>query len=277
MLLYASAWSEAVLFLGKALIDAEEKLYKAAESREGGWSGAIDFVITSIEDVAENVKAFSFQPPKGSPLYGKNFEFTAGQYLSINPFVGPEAPLSAPRHYTVTSPPGANFFQCTVKKIQGGKVSTYMHEQLKVGDIVKLTAPYGVFSAPADTKSAVLVSAGIGITPMINLHQSIGQEKVKLAVHVDRSEKTHPYRKGFGSTPQLTKYTEKEGRPSPEALANEIVGIVGTDHTFFICGPTEWMDGVQSTLLKLGATNVSCEVFGSQLATGCPFMAHGAM
>ena len=100
---------------------------------------------------------------------------------------------------------------------------------------------------------------------------------MKLAVHVDRSETTHPYRNALGSTPQLTKYTEKGDRPSPEALANEIVDTVGTDHTFFICGPTEWMDVVQSTLLKLGAKNVSCEVFGSQLATGCPFMAHGAM
>jgi nitric oxide dioxygenase len=111
----AAAWSEAVLFLAKVFIDKEESLYQMAEKRNGGWSGPMDFVVTEVKEVADGIKSFSFKPPVGSILAGKSFDFTPGQYLSL--VVDPEGDgLMAPRHYTVTSPPGANFLQCTVKK-----------------------------------------------------------------------------------------------------------------------------------------------------------------
>merc|ERR1719327_1587799 len=117
----------------------------------------MDFVVTEIKDVANGIKSFSFKPPVGSVLAGKSFDFTPGQYLSV--VVDPEGDgLTAPRHYTVTSPPGANFLQCTVKKIKGGKVSTYLHEKLSVGDTVQLTAPFGIFTLEGKG-SSVLMSA----------------------------------------------------------------------------------------------------------------------
>ena len=58
-----------------------------------------------------------------------------------------------------------------------------------------------------------------------------------------------------------------------EALAKEIVAEAGADHCFYICGPSAWMNEMQAELLNLGARKVMCEVFGSQLATGCPFAA----
>merc|ERR1712060_81319 len=120
-------------------IEKEEALYQAYEARSGG------------------------------------FDFTAGQYLTIK--VDPEGDnLTAPRHYTVTSAPGEKFLECTIKKIAGGKVSTYMHEQLKVGDAVKLMPPYGVFTPDETFESAVLMSAGIGVTPMVNFSRALGDK-----------------------------------------------------------------------------------------------------
>merc|ERR1711937_1113465 len=81
-----AAWSEAVLFLAKALIDT--------------------------------VRQVSFKPPKDSPLSGKNFAFTAGQYLTLQIDIDGDG-LTAPRHYTATSPVGADYLQCSVKKVQG--------------------------------------------------------------------------------------------------------------------------------------------------------------
>jgi len=268
-----AAWSEAVLFLAKACIDTEESLYKMAEQRSGGWSGFHEFEVSDIKEVATGIKSFSFKAPRGSALAGQNFEFTPGQYLSLK--VDPEGNgLTAPRHYTVTSPPGADFLQCTVKKIAGGKVSTFIHEKLRVGDKVKLSAPFGVFTA--ESGPSVLMSAGIGVTPMINFKRSLG-DQVKLTVHVDSTPEAYAYRKLFAEGPLLEKFTRTPGarRPTVQSLVAETLQKAGKDNTFYICGPEEWMEQVQGELLKQGAKKVMCEVFGSQLATGCPFFQSG--
>jgi len=279
----AAAWSEAVLFLAKVFIDQEESLYQMAEQRSGGWSGLMDFRVSEITTVAKDIKSFSFQPPSGSELERKAFNFTLGQYLSIK--VDPKKDgLTAPRHYTVTSPPDANYLQCTVKKLKGGVVSTYLHEQLQVGDIVQLAAPFGVFTIEDtnEVKSAVLISAGIGVTPMINFQRAL-KDKVQLSVHVDSTPESYAYRELFNpsddnqtTTKTLEKYTRvgKGGRPNIKQLVQEIIDIVdGPNHNFYICGPESWMDAVQKELMEHKAQKVMCEVFGSQLATGCPFFA----
>jgi len=274
-----AAWSEAVLFLAKACIDTEESLYKMAEGRSGGWSGLETFEVSDIQQVAEDIKSFSFKAPRGSILFGEPFEFTAGQYLTLK--VDPEDDgLTAPRHYTVTSPPGADFLQCTVKKIPGGKVSTYLHEKLSIGDKVQLAAPFGIFTLESDNEASVLMSAGIGVTPMINFSKALGKN-VKLAVHVDRTPESFAYRGLFAKLgqPLLEKFTKGQGlcRPSPKVLVQETIERAGTDNNFYLCGPPSWMEQVSAELQKAGAKNVMTEVFGSQLAqSGCPFQAKGS-
>lgn len=268
----AAAWSEAVLFLAKAMIDTEESLYQMVEQREGGWSGFAEFEVSEINDLTKDVRQVSFKPPSGSPLEGSNFAFTAGQYLTIQIDMDGDN-LSAPRHFTATSPVGADYLQCTIKKVKGGKLTSYVHEHLKVGDKVTLATPVGVFTAtPEETPKAVLMSAGIGITPMVNMKRSLN-ENVQLVVHVDRSEESHPYREVFEDSKTLYKYTSVSGRTTAEDLVAETLEQAegGTDNEFFICGPEQWMDDVQKALLAKGAKKVVCEVFGSQLATGCPF------
>jgi len=264
-----AAWSEAVLFLAKAFIDTEESLYQMIEQREGGWSGFAEFEVTQIKDLTDTVRQVSFKPPKDSPLAGKNFAFSAGQYLSVQIDMDGDG-LSAPRHFTATSPVGADFLQCTIKKVPGGKLTGYVHDHLKVGDKVTLSTPMGVFTAPEEPTSTVLMSAGIGVTPMVNLKRALG-DAVKLVVHVAKSAEQHAYREFFEDSPTLTKYTSQTGRPTAESLVAETLEKVGTDNEFFICGPEQWMDDVQKVLLEKGAKKVVCEVFGSQLSTGCPF------
>lgn len=262
------AWSEAVRFLAKVCIDKEEALYAEYAQRTGGWRGRKDFKVTDITDVGTDIKSFTFEPVEPQDA---GFDFTPGQYLTVK--VDPNGDgLIAPRHYTATSPPGAKYLQCTTKKVKGGVVSTCMHETLKVGDRVKLTPPYGVFTLDEALPTGVLISAGIGVTPMVNFARTLGA-KVALVVHVDKTEAAHAFKAELEKYKTLFKYTEGGTRPKAESLAKETVEKVGTDHCFYICGPPAWMNEMQAELLKLGAKKVMCEVFGSQLATGCPFAA----
>lgn len=274
----ANAWSQAVLFLARACIDKEEGLYKMAEQREGGWSGAETFEVVRIEDMTRDIKRFTFKPPAGTPLANKCFDFTPGQYLTLT--VDPDGNgRTAPRHYTVTSPPGADFLQCTIKKIPGGKVSTFVHDQLRVGHKVKLAAPFGVFTCEGEAlkESTVLMTAGIGVTPSVNFSKALG-DKVKLIVHVDKNAESFAYREEFQASghPMLEKYTEREGRISASALVRETVSKSGVNNNFYLCGPASWMEEVSAELKTQGAKKVMCEVFGSQLGTGCPFMQKAA-
>jgi len=271
----AGAWSEAVLFLAKVFIDTEEALYKKLEEREGGWSGYAEFEVSKIKDMIADgsVKQVTFKPPTGSALEGKSFDFTAGQYLSLRIDIDGDGRTS-PRHYTCTSPVGADFLQCTIKKVEGGTMSNYVHEHLREGHRVTLAAPLGIFTAPETPTPVVLMSAGIGITPMVNLQRSLG-ENVRLVVNVCRSEEGHPYKEFFdeAGAETLYKYTSSTGRPTADDLAEETIARAGTDNDFYVCGPALWMNDLQKALVSKGARLVRCEVFGSQLATGCPFFA----
>ena len=264
--------------------------FNLVKSREGGWSGAIDFQVSQIETVGTNIKAFSFKPPVGSPLDGQSFEFTPGQYLSLTVDINGDG-RTAPRHYTVTSPPGADYLQCTVKKIKGGVVSTHIHENLKVGDIIKLTAPFGVFTMEEkevndDIEGAVLMSAGIGITPMLNFQRRLASSnKLKLCVHIDSKPESVGHRDFFrksescGPDKMMERFTQAMPggkRLSAKELVAEVLEQINTgdntNHHFYICGPEKWMNDVQKELIgKKGVKKIMCEVFGSQLATGCPF------
>ena len=157
-------------------------------------------------------------------------------------------------------------------KFPDGGVLTQHFETLKVGDTVKLTPPYGVFTIDENLPTGVLLSAGIGVTPMVNFARALGNN-VALVVHVDKTETAHAYKEEFEKHRTIFKYTAGGTRPSAQSLAMETVAAAGTDHCFYICGPSAWMNEMQTELLKLGAKKVMCEVFGSQLASGCPFAA----
>ena len=88
-------------------------------------------------------------------------EFTPGQFLTLH--LREEG--ATPRHYTVTSKKGDPFLQCCVKYTQDGLVSDALHA-MPEGDVVGLAAPFGTFAIKEKSAVLVLISAGIGVTPM---------------------------------------------------------------------------------------------------------------
>jgi hypothetical protein len=107
----SSAGSDAVLFLAGVLVAEEEQLYKAAETRSGGFRGWKKFIVSDIATAAHNVKTFTFRPETPTADFSRGFEFIPGQFLSVSADVhqNDKAPTSeqheeptAPRHYTIT-------------------------------------------------------------------------------------------------------------------------------------------------------------------------------
>jgi len=261
----AEGWSEAVLFLAKVMIDQEEGMYSAAEARAGGWRGMKELKVANVEDLTNDVKRFTFQQPD----YSGSYDVTAGQFLTLK--VDPNGDgLTGPRHYTVTSSAGDPYLQCSVKKLKGGLVSTYLHENVKAGDSVQISPPFGIFTPAKDYDSAVLISAGVGVTPMFSFSKHFG-DKTALVAHVDRSAANHPGKDYFDSLgcKKMFRYTSEGGRPQSSEFATAITKEVGIDHGFYLCGSATFMAQIAKALKGVGATSIHYEAFAPQLG-GCP-------
>lgn len=264
-----AAWSEAILLLAGALIDREETLYREAKARSGGWRGFRRFAVTRRHRETADVMTFTLKPVESLGVY---FDFSPGQFVTVK--VDPDGDgLTAPRHYTVTSQPGMPFLQISVKRVEGGKVSSYLHDHVKDGQALLISPPFGAFvpvpAALGEKRSSVLISAGIGITPIVALQQALGKQVV-MAVHVDKSEEAHPFLQRFidAGTTLESHYTSKEGRPSKD-MAGVVSDNVGPDHDWYICGPSGFMCDVIRSLTSrdVDATRIHFEAFGPQL---CP-------
>jgi len=247
-----NGWSEAVLALAKIMIAREEELYTMAEERRGGWRGVKEFKVINKRQVANACMEFTFEPVDGKgPI-----DFTTGQFLTLH------LKGHTPRHYTVTNKPGESFLQCCIKKIDKGQVSNAMHE-LEIGTTVNLAPPFGVFMLKE--RPAVLISAGIGATPMKSFIET-SPEKIKLALHVDRDVESQPFVKEFSAVPTHFHYTAKSGRPAPKDLIDGVLKPYLAECDFFLCGPGAFLSDMKQALTDAGAQGVYVDVFGPELA-----------
>ena len=199
--------------------------------------------------------------------HGSGFEFAAGQFVTLQ--VDPnEDGLTAPRHYTLSSLPGESTLECTIKKVdQGNGVSKFLHENITVGSIVNISPPFGGFTANViSLNNAILISAGIGLTPMISIGKKLG-DKVALVVHVDSSPESHPHAHRIDDlgVPTLYKYSSEGPRVSSEQLVSEIFATVGSDvaasSDFYVCGSPGFESDITEALRNLGITLVYSEAF----------------
>lgn len=215
--------------------------------------------MSAIEDLNGDTRSFSFVN-QSDPDTG--IDFDAGQFLTLK--VDPNGDgLTAPRHYTIVSRPGDSQLQCAVKRVDGGVVSSYLHDVLKTGDTVQMSPPFGSFTPRDSPRRPVLVSAGIGITPMVPLAETLG-DKVALVAHMDTSEATHVFPDRFGKLPTLLRYVADGTNADSEGLVKDICGALaeGTKaHDFYVCGPPGFQAAATKALRDAGAEHVYFEKF----------------
>lgn len=281
-----AAWKEAITALSKILYTREEELYKQAESRPGGWRGWKEFEIVEKNEIAEGTMYIKMSPVEGR---GTNFHFTAGQFITIQ---CPELEQGNPRHYTIVSPPGANYFAIAVKRCTAppdapegtsdGVVSNHLFK-LPVGSKVNLSPPFGMFGIEAAIKAAkpiMLLSAGCGgNTARAHMYTLRREEALKkvMAVHQDHQRSSHAWSSDYDDINHFFKYTLEDseafakGHISQNDLlkACESAGVDPSEVLVFLCGPLGFMADVTGHLDALGVPkdHIIAEVFGPQLAT----------
>ncbi|AXI76557.1 hypothetical protein C7M71_002790 [Peterkaempfera bronchialis] len=189
------------------------------------------------------------------------------------------------RQYSLSTAPGQELRRITVKRVTGaggapdGEVSTLLHRQVRTGDTLTLSPPYGdVVLDDADTP-LVLVSAGVGVTPMAAMLEHLaatGSTRPVLALHADRSPADHALRTDVRAALERLHdgdavfWYEQPGPEEPEARTGpmDLDGIdLPADASVYLCGPLPFMRTARAALLAAGvpARAIRYEVFGPDL------------
>lgn len=245
-----------------------EMLSRGAIAPAAPFVDAVDDVLTcvAIEDVTHDVRSFTFELPGRAQLY-----FLPGQYLTFTfPMPGPVAGEAVERCYTISSPPSrAASVTITVKRVPGGPVSNWLHDEFRVGDRVCASGPFGEFStAHHPAAKYVFFSAGSGITPLMSMTRTLLESAVPtdvVFVHSARTPADIIFRDELdriGARPDMSvavicegdapgaEWHGPRGRLSLPLLRTLVPDLC--EREAFTCGPPPYMAAVRGLLDAAG-------------------------
>ncbi|MCE9572938.1 MAG: ferredoxin reductase [Deltaproteobacteria bacterium] len=198
-----------------------------------------------IEVIAEtpDVKTFVLAPNRRWPGH------KAGQFATVEVELDG---VRVRRCYSIASPPSARTLSITVKRVPGGRVSGWLHDHVKAGQVLRLGAPAGEFTLPDAPRPLLLLSGGSGITPVMSMLRELaatGAVDDVVFVHHARSATDVPFRGELARLAarhpglRLILRLDDEGGGFDEAALAAAVPDRARRATF-VCGPTGLMDRV---------------------------------
>ncbi len=180
----------------------------------------------------------------------------AGQYLTLR--LGAAGTPVPVRSYSLSSGPGAASYRISVKREPHGAASTWLNQSLRAGMTLEVAAPRGDFVLDSGDGPVLLLSAGIGVTPVLAMLHELADrnsEREIWWVHAARSPHEHPLaaeaRGLLAGLPHAHEqvFYRAAGRLSTEKLAR--LGLPA-DLTAYVCGPESFMTDMQRALADVG-------------------------
>ncbi|HEV7929674.1 MAG TPA: NO-inducible flavohemoprotein, partial [Nitrosospira sp.] len=282
-----SAWAQAYGNLADILMGMESELSEESAEKQGGWTGWREFVVRTRKPESDVITSFFLEPLDGRPVA----DFEPGQYISVAVQV-PMLGLQQIRQYSLSDAPNGRSYRISVKReggndvMRAGHVSTLLHDHIKEGGVIKVAPPFGNFYVDVNaTTPVVLISGGVGLTPMVSMlnrvMQSPGRDVVFIhgarnsAVHAMRDHlrqtvQQHPNFKTFifydeplPGDKQGTDY-DFQGLVDVNLIAN---AVMLPEADYYICGPIPFMRMQHDALVAEGIEEerIHYEVFGPDL------------
>jgi nitric oxide dioxygenase len=239
-----------------------------------------------VERCDETADVVSFLLRPDTPM-----SFRPGQYVSVQVTL-PDGARQI-RQYSLSNAPERGDWRITVKRVRGegapeGEVSAWLHEHVRAGDVLAVSAPFGDLTLPEGDGPLLLASAGIGVTPVLSMLDhlaAIGSDRRVLVVHADRSPDAHVHREELAdlvaALPGATLHRWYEDLPPAQAgdaahAAGHVTAVGRADLSAIdlpgdvvacLCGPLPFMRAVRAQLVELGvpASGIHYEVFGPDL------------
>ncbi|MFG1912206.1 MOSC domain-containing protein [Kribbella sp. NPDC048928] len=227
-----------------------QELLEEDAAPKPAWEGFRELQVAAV--VAETEDVFSIQL-KGDELPAAR----AGQYLTFR------LP-GAVRSYSLSTSPG---YRVSVKREPHGVGSAYM-SQLKAGSTLEVAAPRGEFMLEDGAGPVLLISAGIGVTPVLAMLYSLrGSAREVWWIHTVRTPaehalaaEAHDLLAELPHAHEHVYYSADGGRLTKDKLVE--LGLPA-DATAYVCGPQSFMTDMQEALSALGVARVHTELFGA--------------
>ncbi|MDQ0207322.1 NO-inducible flavohemoprotein [Alkalicoccobacillus murimartini] len=260
------AWEVAYGIIADIFMSVEKEMYLEAQSAKGGWEGYRRFIVKKKQKESDVVTSFYLVPEDDQTLP----DFLPGQYVTVKGYNDNDE-YTHLRQYSLSDMPGKGYFRLSIKR--EGTVSEYMHHQVEEGAVVELTAPAGEFTMDLNSDSElVLLSAGIGVTPLLSMLKGALQVQPERAVqfiHATRNESTHVFQEEvekLGVEHSSFEYDFRYTERGEEALitSNYLKKIVhDKPQQFYICGPVSFVNEMEEYLHQAGVSRecIHYEVF----------------
>ncbi len=273
------AWGQAYWFLAGILQKREHALRGELSQQSGGWEGWRKFTVSEKIRESEVITSFILRPVDGKPV----IRHKPGQYITFR-F---DAPYQAgiKRNYSISCAPNGEYYRISVKRAeqsQGG--SRFMHEHVEPGAILEVTPPAGEFYLPdSPDRPVVLLSGGVGLTPMVSMLETIHERHPQLPVHfVHSTMNSHTHAMaahvralsaGQSHRQVATFYSEPDAADQP-GKNHDISGMISLawleqntplqDADYYVCGPRGFMRAFVNGLASKGvpADRIHYEFFG---------------
>jgi ferredoxin-NADP reductase/MOSC domain-containing protein YiiM/ferredoxin len=242
------------------------------------WPGFRRLAVTAIVRESDSVISIRLDDPDGAAVPPAR----PGQYLTLR--LQPDAEQrSVLRNYSLSGPPDAGYYRIAVKRERGGVGSGYLHTRLRVGDELEVAAPRGTFILDGTDAPVLLISAGIGATPVLAMLHALAAEHTDRAIwwlHGARSTRDDCFaaeaRELLASLPNVRAHV-CFSRPSADDVAGREFDSAGRltaallaelglprDAEAYLCGPRPFMDEISAGLAAIGidAARIHTEPFG---------------
>ena len=244
------------------------------------WPGFHSLRVASVDRESANVVSLSFETTDASSLPAA----LPGQFLVLKLRTKPELPAIL-RNYSMSGAPGANAYRVSVKHEVNGVASTFLNDHVQVGDVLEVSAPRGSFTLRPGDGPVVLLSAGIGATPLLAMLHALAAAASPREVwwlYGARNRQDHPFAaesRGLLKTLQRSRTHIAYSRPGPEDRLGEDYDSPGhlsmpvldklsvpRDADFYLCGPPsflrEFTSGLQTW--SADASRIHTEIFGPE-------------
>lgn len=277
------AWKEAYGYIAEAFINIEKDLYKETENTPGGWRGFRDFIVDKKVEESEVITSFYLKPKDGQAIAS----YEAGQYVTLRADIEGER-YKHIRHYSLSDTPGKDYYRISVKREDADKgqpagiVSNYLHQTIQTGDVLQFSAPAGDFVLTPSDKPIVLLSGGIGITPLLSMINTLAEGQFKqdiTFIHATQNSDVHAFKEHvahladkhdhihsfvvYDSPTEEDKRLQqfdKEGFVELDWLQSI---LLSNDAEFYLCGPLPFLQAMVRLLQqwKVPRNQIHFEVF----------------
>ena len=242
------------------------------------WQGFRSLRVSHMERESKSVLSLVLVPADGQPLAAA----LPGQFVVLRLRPTPDGPPLL-RNYSLSDTPSADHYRVSVKQEVKGAASTYVHTQVHVDDVLEVSAPRGTFTLRQGESPVVLMSAGVGATPVLAMLHDLVAEASQREVwwlFGARNRDEHPFEEEARSCLRSLLHSHsyilysrpgKEDQPgldfdAPGHLTVTVLKEIGVprEADFYLCGPSAFLQDLTAGLAAWGVAtdHVHAEIFG---------------